>query len=55
MSEIEQDPSASTGRFQAFVQRGEEDGTARSRISPVLLVVAGVVVVAVIIVIVAMA
>jgi len=57
MSEFEQDPSASTGRFRAFVERGEED-TSRSRrspVSPAMLIAAGVVVIAIIIVIVAMA
>jgi hypothetical protein len=57
MSEFEQDPSASTGRFQAFMERGEEDTSrsGRSPVSPAVLIVAGVVVVAVIIVIVALA
>ena len=55
MSEFEQDPSANTGRFRAFVESGEEDGAGRPRVSPAMLIVAGVVVVAVIIVIVAMA
>jgi len=34
MSEFEQDPSASTGRFRAFVERGDDD-TPRARRSPV--------------------
>ena len=57
MSEFEQDPSANTGRFRAFVERGEEDmsRSGRSPVSPALLIVAGVLVIAVIIVIVAMA
>ena len=57
MSEFEQDPSANTGRFRAFVERGEEDGTraGRSPLSPGMLIVAGVVLVAIIVVIVAMA
>ena len=55
MSEFEQDPSASTGRFQAFVERGEEDRARRSPVSPAVLVVAGVLIIAVIIVIVALA
>ena len=57
MSEFEQDPSANTGRFRAFVERGEEDTSRaeRSPVSPAMLIVAGVVVIAVIIVIVAMA
>ena len=57
MSQFEQDPSANTGRFQAFVERGDED-TSRSRrspVSPAVLIVAGVVVLAIIIVIVALA
>jgi hypothetical protein len=57
MSEFQQDPSANTGRFRAFVERGEEDTSrsGRSPVSPAMLIVAGVVVIAVIIVIVAMA
>ena len=57
MSEFEQDPSANTGRFRAFVERGEEDTSraGRSPVSPAVLVVAGVVVIAVIIIIVALA
>ena len=57
MSEFEQDPSANTGRFRAFVERGDED-TSRSRrspASPAVLVVAAVVVIAIIIVIVVLA
>ena len=53
MSEFEQDPSASTGRFRAFVERSEEERAGRPRVSPAMLIVAGVVVIAVIIVIVA--
>lgn len=46
MSEYEQDPSASTGRFRAFVERGDQD-TSRARRSPVPppMLIAGVVVV----------
>ena len=57
MSEFEQDPSANTGRFRAFVERGEEETSraGRSPVSPAVLVVAGVVVIAVIIIIVALA
>ena len=46
MSEFEQDPSASTGRFRAFVERGDQD-TSRARRSPVPrpMLIAGVVVV----------
>jgi hypothetical protein len=50
MSEFEQDPSASTGRFRAFVERGDQD-TSRARRSPVSpLMIAGVVVVIAVIV-----
>jgi hypothetical protein len=57
MSEFEQDPSANTGRFRAFVDRGDEDvpRSRRSPVSPAVLVVVGVLVVAIVIVIVAMA
>ena len=57
MSEFEQDPSANTGRFRAFVERGDEDvsPSQRSRVSPAVLIVAGVVVIAIVIIIVAMA
>jgi len=56
MSEFE-DPSANTGRFQAFVERGDEDAarTRRLPVSPAALVAVGVVIVAIIIVIVAVA
>ena len=51
MSEFEQDPSASTGRFRAFVERGDQD-TSRARRSPVPvpMLIAGVVVVIAVIV-----
>ena len=57
MSEFEQDPSANTGRFRAFVERGDEEAprARRSGVSPVALVIAGVVVIAIVIVIVAVA
>jgi hypothetical protein len=57
MSEFEQDPSADTGRFRSFVERGDEDAarSRRSPVSPAMLIVAGVLVIAVIILIVAMA
>jgi hypothetical protein len=57
MSEFEQDPSANTGRFRAFVERGAEDASRsrRSPASPAVLIVAGVVIVVVVILIVAMA
>jgi hypothetical protein len=50
MSEYEQDPSASTGRFRAFVERGDQD-TSRARRSPVSppVLIAAVVVIAVIV------
>jgi hypothetical protein len=53
MSEFEQDPSANTGRFQAFVERGDEDAPTRRRspVSPAVWIIAGVVVVAIIAVI----
>jgi hypothetical protein len=57
MSQFEQDPSASTGRFRAFVERGDEDAPARRRsaVSPVVWIIAGVVVIAIIAVIAALA
>jgi len=57
MSEFEQDPSANTGRFRAFVERGDDEAP-RARRSPVSrapFVIAGVLVIAIVIVIVAMA
>jgi hypothetical protein len=56
MSEFE-DPSANTGRFQAFVERGDEDvkPARRAAPSPGVLIAVGVVVVAIIVVIVAVA
>jgi len=56
MSEFEQDPSANTGRFRAFVERGDED-VSRSRrpsVSPAVLIVAGLVIMAIVIIIVAL-
>jgi hypothetical protein len=57
MSEFEQDPSANTGRFRAFVERGDEDAprARRTGVSPAALVIAGVLVIAIVIVIVAVA
>ena len=57
MSEFEQDPSANTGRFRAFVERGDEDATRRrvSSVSPAVLIAGVVVVIAVVIIIVAVA
>ena len=56
MSEFE-DPSANTGRFRAFVERGDEDVTPSRRLpaSPAVLVTVGVVIIAIIIVIAAVA
>jgi hypothetical protein len=57
MSEFEQDPSANTGRFRAFVDRGDEETprAQRSRVSPVVLVVVGVLVIAIVAVIIGLA
>ena len=57
MSEYEQDPSASTGRFRAFVERGDDDTprARRSSVSPAMLIAGAVVVIAVIVIIVAVA
>jgi hypothetical protein len=56
MSEFE-DPSANTGRFQAFVERGEEEVPASRRlpVSPAVLIAAGVALVVIIVLIVALA
>jgi|GEM_PF-822976 hypothetical protein len=56
MPEFE-DPSANTGRFRAFVERGDEDvaPSRRRPASPVMLITVGVVILAIIIVIVAVA
>ena len=53
MSEFEEDPSANTGRFRAFVEGGEEDVMPSRRLpaSPGVLVIAGVVILAIIILI----
>jgi hypothetical protein len=52
MSEFEQDPSASTNRFRAFVERGDDD-TSRARGSSVssAMPIAGAAVIAVIVVV----
>jgi hypothetical protein len=57
MSEFEQDPSASTGRFRAFVERRDEDTTRarRSPVPPAALIAGVVAVIAVVILIVAVA
>jgi hypothetical protein len=51
MSEFEQDPSASTGRFRAFVERGDDDVSRPRRrpMSPSMLIAAGVVIVLIVI------
>jgi hypothetical protein len=56
MSEFE-DPSANTGRFRAFVERGDEDVAPSRRLtaSPAMLIAVGVVVAAIIVVIVTVA
>ncbi len=57
MSEFQQDPSANTGRFRAFVERGEEETVParRSSVSPAVLIAGVVVVIAIIVIIVALA
>jgi hypothetical protein len=57
MSEFEQDPSANTGRFRAFVERGDDDTSRarRSPVSPAVLIAGAVMVIAVIVIIVAVA
>ena len=57
MSEFQQDPSANTGRFRAFVERGDGDAprSRRSPVSPTVLIAAVVVVVAIIALIVGLA
>jgi hypothetical protein len=56
MSEFEQEPSANTGRFRAFVERDDDvSRSRRSPTSPAVLIVAGVVIIAIVIVIVVLA
>jgi hypothetical protein len=57
MSQFEQDPSANTGRFRAFVERGDDDTSRpqRSSVSPAVLIAGAVIVIAVIVIIVAVA
>jgi len=59
MSEFEQDPSANTGRFRAFVERGDRDEDTsqprRSPVSPAVLIAGAAAVIAIIVVIVALA
>jgi hypothetical protein len=51
MSEFEQDPSASTGRFRAFVERGDDSPQPRRfAASPGMLIAVGVVIVAIVII-----
>jgi hypothetical protein len=54
MSEFEQDSSANTGRFRAFVERGDEDRPRSRGIPPAALVAVGVAVVIVIVLVVAL-
>jgi hypothetical protein len=57
MSEFEPDPSASTARFRAFVEGGDDD-TSRARrpsVSPAMLIAGAVLVIAVIVIIIAVA
>jgi hypothetical protein len=51
MSEFEQDPSANTGKFRAFVERGDDDssGPRRLPLSPGVLIAVGAVVVLIVI------
>jgi hypothetical protein len=53
MSDIDQDPSANTAGFRAFVERGEEDSITSRRfpVSPAVLAVVGVVIVAIILIV----
>jgi hypothetical protein len=54
MSEFEQDPSASTGRFRAFVERRDEDAARAGRpaVPPAALIAGVVVVIAVVVIVV---
>jgi hypothetical protein len=53
MSDTDQDPSANTAGFRAFVERGEEDSapTRRFPVPPAVLVVVAVVIVAIILIV----
>ena len=53
MSEFEQDPSANTGRFRAFVEGDDEDSVPSRRLpaSPAVLIGVGVAVLVIIILI----
>jgi hypothetical protein len=56
MSEYEQDPSANTGRFRAFVEHGEDDPSRARRmpVSPGIMIAVGVVIVVMVILAVAL-
>jgi hypothetical protein len=56
MSEYQQDPSASTGRFRAFVEGGEEEAprARSSSVSPAVLIIGAVVIIAIVAIIIAM-
>ncbi len=53
MSEFDQDPSANTAGFRAFVERGEEDSVTSRRlpVSPAVLAVLAVVIVAIVLIV----
>jgi hypothetical protein len=53
MSDTDQDPSANTAGFRAFVERGEEYSAPPRRfpVSPAVLVIAAVVIVAIILIV----
>ena len=53
MSEFEQEPSANTAGFRAFVERGEDDSVTSRRfpVSPAVLVVLALVIVAIILIV----
>ncbi len=53
MSEFDQDPSANTAGFRAFVERGDQESASSRRFltSPAVLVVLGVVIVAIILIV----
>ncbi|MBV9093800.1 MAG: hypothetical protein JO132_07995 [Streptosporangiaceae bacterium] len=56
MSEFDPDPSASTGRFRAFVERGDEDlrSDRRLPVSAAAVVAVGVVIAVIVLVVVAL-
>jgi hypothetical protein len=53
MAEFEQDPSANTGRFRAFVQQAEEETTRSPAVSRGMLIGIGVALAVIVIVILA--